>query len=405
MYRGRNDIVEDLEMRKIYLDNSATTPIDPRVVEAMLPYFGDMFGNPVSFHQWGDQTSEAIETARAQVASLINAKEEEIIFTSCGTEANNLAIKGLASKHESKGRHLIISSIEHFSVLHPARTLEKAGFEVTYLPVDDYGLVDLEQLRRNLRQDTILVSIMHANGEVGTVQPLEEIARVVKGSGALLHTDAVATAGMIPVDVQRLGIDSLSLAGNQFYGPQGAGALWIRRNVPIAPLLEGGIQEGDRRSGTHNVPAIVGMGKAAELAQQEMEHRIEQLSPLRDKLIEGGVNNISHSILTGHPQNRLPGNASFCIRFIEGEAMLAYLISKGIAAASGSACTAKYLKSSHVLQAMGIPAEVAQGSLLFTLGTENTLADIDVVLEVLPPIVEKLREISPLYASFLRSGE
>ena len=394
-----------MQAKKAYLDNLSTTPTDSRVVQAMLPYFGDMFGNPVSLHEWGDQAGDAIENARAQVASLINAQAEEIIFTSCGTEANNLAIKGLALKNQSRGRHLIVSSIEHFSILHPARSLENAGFEVTYLPVDEHGLIDPEEVRQSLRQDTVLVSIMHANSEVGTIQPLEEIARVVKEFGALFHTDAVATAGTIPVDVQRLGVDSLTLAGNQFNGPQGTGALWLRRNISIAPLLEGGIQEGDRRSGTHNVPAIVGLGRAAELARQEMGHRIKQVGSLRDRLIDGVLGNISHSILTGHPQSRLPGNASFCIQFIEGEAMLAYLNSEGVAVGSGSACAAKYLKSSHVLQAMGIPPDMAQGSLLLTLGIMNTLPDIDLVLKVLPAIVEKLRQISPLYAAFLRGGQ
>jgi len=388
-----------------YLDNLATTPVDPRVMEVMLPYFGERFGNPVSYHHWGDQTSEAIENARAQIAGLINGEPDEIIFTSGGTESNNLAIKGLVMGHYSKGKHIIISSIEHFSVLHPTRTIERAGLYVTYLPVDEYGLVDPQQVKQNLRPDTILVSIMHANSEVGTIQPIEEIGRVVKEAGVLFHTDAVATAGTIPVDVQKMGVDALSLAGNQFYGPQGAGALWLRRGTRIVPLLEGGIQEGDKRSGTHNVPGIAGLGKAAELAQQEMEQRMKKVASLRKSLIDGVLKNVEHSILTGHPEGRLPGNASFCIRFIEGEAMMAYLSAAGVAAASGSACTAKYLKSSHVLGAMGILAELAQGSLLFTLGVENTQADIDLALKVLPGVVEKLRNISPLYAKFLKESK
>jgi len=288
-------------------------------------------------------------------------------------------------------------------VLHPARTLEKAGFEVTYVPVDEYGLIDSEQVAQSLRPDTVLVSIMHANGEVGTIQPIEDIARVVKGSGALFHTDSVATVGTIPVDVQKLGVDALSLAGNTFYGPQGTGVLWRRQGTQLAPLLEGGIQEADFRSGTHNVPGIVGLGKATELARKEMEQRIEYLISLRDMAIDGVLGNIEHSILTGHPQKRLPGHASFCIRFIEGEAMLAYLSSEGVAAASGSACTAKYLKSSHVLQAMGIPAETAQGSLIFTLGIENTREDVGLALKVLPLVVEKLRRMSPLYSQFMKT--
>ncbi|MFC1924661.1 cysteine desulfurase family protein [Chloroflexota bacterium] len=385
-----------------YLDNLATTPVDPRVVEAMMPYFGELFGNPVSYHKWGDQTSDATDKARAQIAGLINGQPEEIIFTSGGTESNNLAIKGLVTEHQSRGKHIVVSSVEHFSVLHPIRTLWKSGFKVTYLPVDKYGLVDPQYIYRSLKPDTILVSVMHANGEVGTIQPLEEIGRIVREAGVLFHTDAVATAGTIPVDVQKLGVDALSLAGNQFYGPQGSGALWLRSGTRIAPLLEGGIQEGDKRSGTHNVPGIVGLGKAAELAQQEMEQRTKKVTALRDYLIERVLNNISYSILTGHPEQRLPGNASFCIRFIEGEAMMAYLSAEGIAAASGSACTAKYLKSSYVLEAMGVPPELAQGSLLFTLGVNNTSADIDLALKILPGVVEKLRNISPLYARFMK---
>ncbi len=392
-------------MKKTYLDNAASTPVDPRVVEAMLPYFRDTFGNPVSFHEWGEQTSDAIETAREQVASMINGQPGEIIFTSCGTESNNLAIKGLAQNMSSKGKHLIVSAIEHFSVLHPVRALEKAGFEVTYVPVDEYGLIDPEQVAQNLRPDTVLVSIMHANGEIGTVQPIEDIARAVKDSGAIFHTDAVAAGGTIPVDVQKLGVDALSLAGNVFYGPQGTGVLWLRHGTRLAPLLEGGIQEADFRSGTHNVPGIVGLGKAAALAKKEMEQRIHYLISLRDMLIEGALKNIEYSILTGHRQKRLPGHISFCIRFIEGEAMLAYLSSEGVAAASGSACTAKYLKSSHVLQAMGIPAETAQGSLIFTLGIENTKEDVELALKVLPPVVEKLRRISPLYSQFIKTEQ
>ena len=388
--------------KKAYLDNVASTPVDNRVLEAMQPYYRELFGNPVSFHQWGEQTADAIENAREQVAKLINGLAEEIVFTSCGTESNSMAIKGLAIRNQSRGKHIVVSAIEHFSVLHPIRTLGKMGFEICSVPVDSNGVVDPDELAKCLRPDTVLVSIMHANSEVGTIQPMQEIAAVVKRSGALFHTDAVASTGIIPVDVNRMGVDALSLAGNQFHGPQGSGALWLRRNTSIAPLLEGGIQEADVRSGTHNVPAIVGLGKAAELAREEMEQRVEKVKLLREKLIEGVLGTISNSILTGHRKNRLPGNASFCIEFIEGEAMLAYLASEGVAAASGSACTAKYLKSSHVLNAMGIDAAIAQGSLLFTLGHENTDKDVDLVLKVLPPIVDRLRQMSPLYAKFIK---
>ena len=389
-------------MRKVYLDNAATTPILPKVLEAMLPYFKDAYGNPQSLHNWGDEAREAIEDARGRVADLIGAQTEEIIFTSSGTESNNFAIKGLAMAQQSKGKHIVVSAIEHFSVLHSARTLEKWGFELTLIPVDRYGLVDPDEVARSLRKDTVLVSIMHANGEVGTIQPIKEIAELVKEAGAIFHTDAVAAAGNIPLDVRELRVDALSLAGNQFYGPKGVGALWLKKGTRIIPFLDGGVQEGGRRSGTENVPAIVGLGKTAELAKAEMESRMNRLSALRDRLIAGLLSRIEHVILTGHPTQRLPGNASFCIEFIEGEAMLLLLSSKGVAASSGSACTSRALKASHVLTAMRIPPEIAQGSLLFSFGLENTEEDVDYVLEVLPPIVDRLRQMSPLYAKFLK---
>ena len=389
-------------MRKVYLDNAATTSMLPEVLEAMLPHLKDNYGNPQSLHHWGDEAREAIEDARGRVAVLIGAQPEEIIFTSSGTESNNFAVKGLAMAQQSKGKHIVASAIEHFSVLHSARTLEKQGFELTLVPVGRYGLVNPEEVSRSIRKDTVLVSIMHANGEVGTVQPIGEIARLVKEAGAIFHTDAVATAGTIPVDVKDLAVDALSLAGNQFYGPKGIGALWLKKGVRIIPFLDGGVQEGGRRAGTENVPAIVGMGKAAELAQQDMPSRIECISHLRDRLIEGVTSRIEHTILTGHPTRRLPGNASFCIRFIEGEAMLMLLSHQGIAVSSGSACTSRALKASHVLTAMGIPPETAQGSLLFSFGLENTGEDVGYVLETLPPIVDRLRGMSPLYDKFLK---
>jgi cysteine desulfurase len=303
---------------------------------------------------------------------------------------------------QSKGKHIVVSAIEHFSVLHSARTLEKWGFEMTQVPVDRYGMIDPEEVSRSLRKDTVLVSIMHGNSEVGTIQPIKEIAELVTEAGVILHTDAVATAGTIPVDVKELRLDALSLAGNQFYGPKGVGALWLKKGVRIIPFLDGGVQEGGRRPGTENIPAIVGMGKAAELAKVEMESRIHRLSALRDKLIAGLLSRLEHVVLTGHPSQRLPGNATFCVKFIEGEAMLMLLNHQGIAASSGSACTSRALKASHVLIAMGIPHEVAQGSLLFSFGLENTEEDVDYVLEALPPIVDRLRQMSPLYAKFLK---
>jgi cysteine desulfurase len=384
------------------MDYVATTPVLPEVLEAMLPYFRQAFGNPQSLHLWGDEAREAVERARQQVAMLINGAAEEIIFTSSGTEANNLAIKGLAQGQVGKGKHIMVSAIEHFSVLHAVRTLEKAGFEVTVVPVDKYGLVDPDDVVRSLRKDTVLVSVMHANGEVGTIEPIAEIAKKVKEAGVLFHTDAIASTGNIPVDVKELGVDALSLAGNQFYGPKGAAALWVRRGLRLIPLMDGGVQEGGRRPGTENVPAIVGLGKAAELAKNAMSERSQRLQQLRDRLIKGVLSSIEHVILTGHPEQRLPHHTSFCIQFIEGEAMLMLLSNEGIAASSGSACTSRALKASHVLIAMGIPHEIAQGSLLFSLGLENSDEDIDYVLQKLPPIVARLRQMSPLYARFLK---
>ena len=392
-------------MRKVYLDNAATTPLLSEVSEAMIPYLGEVFGNPSSLHDWGDTAREAVEAARAQVAQLIGADAEEIIFTGSGTESNNFAIKGLALAQQTKGKHVVVSAIEHFSVLHSARTMEKWGFELSLVPVDKYGVVDPEDVRKSLRKDTVLVSVMHANGEVGTIEPIQEIARITRENNVVFHTDAVASTGTLPVDIKELGIDALSLAGNQFYGPKGVGALWLRRGVRIMPLLDGGVQEGGRRAGTENVPAIVGLGKAAELAATNIAARMKHLTPLRDRLLTELPSKIEHVLITGHPQNRLPGHASFCIEFIEGESMLMMLNNQGVAVSSGSACTSKALKASHVLIAMGIPHELAQGSLLFSFGMDSTLEDVDYVLEVLPPIVDRLRQMSPLYSKFIKTSK
>ena len=392
-------------MRKVYLDNAASTPLLPEVRRAMMPYMGDIFGNPSSLHDWGDGAREAVDEARAQVAGLIGAGPEEIIFTSGGTESNNFAVKGLALAQQGKGKHVVVSAIEHFSVLHSARTLEKWGFEVSEVPVDRYGVVDPEEVRRSIRKDTVLVSIMHANGEIGTIEPIKEIAKITRELKIPFHTDAVATAGTIPVDAGELGVDALSLAGNQFYGPKGAGALYVRKGVRIMPLLDGGIQEGGRRGGTENVPAIAGLGKAAEIAKANMAARIKQMTPLRDRLLKELQGRIERVVVTGHPKNRLPGHASFCVEFIEGEAMLMLLNSKGIAVSSGSACTSRALKASHVLIALGLSHEIAQGSILFTLGLDSVPEDIDYVLETMPPVVDRLRQMSPLYARFAKSGK
>jgi len=371
----------------------------------MIPFLGETFGNPSSLHDWGDAVREAMETARIQVAQLIGADADEVIFTGSGTESNNFAVKGLALAQQNKGKHIVISTIEHFSVMHSAKTLEKLGFELTLVPVDKHGVVDPENIKKRLRKDTVLVSIMHANAEVGTVEPIAEIARITRENNVVFHTDAVATAGTIPVDVKELGVDALSLAGNQFYGPKGVAALWVRKGVRIMPLLDGGVQEGGRRAGTEDVPAIVGLGKAAELAKADMTARIEHLTHLRNRLLTELPARIDHVIITGHPQHRLPGNASFCIEFIEGESMLMLLNSQGVAVSSGSACTSRALKASHVLIAMGIPHEVAQSSILFTFGIDNTPEDVDHVLEVLPPIVDRLRQMSPLYAKFIKKNK
>ncbi len=396
---------EESEMHKVYLDSAASMPLLPEVRETMLPYLGNIFGNPSSLHDWGDGAREALENARSQVADLINASTEEIIFISCGTESNNLAVKGLAMAQQAKGKHVVVSAIEHFSVLHAARTLDKWGFEVSEVPVNEYGLVDPTAIRKAIRKDTVLVSIMHANSEVGTIQPIKEIAEITREFKVPFHTDAVATVGTIPVDVEDLGVDTLSLAGDRFYGPKGTGVLWVRKGIRIIPLLDGGIQEGGRRSGTENVPGIVGLGKAAEIAKEKMAGRLEHLKPLSNRLLKELPGKIGHVIVTGHPKDRLPGHASFCVEFIEGESLLMMLSSKGIAVSSGSACTSRALKASHVLIALGLPHEIAQGSILFTFGQDNNQDDVDYVLETMPPIVERLRQMSPLYAKFTKSVE
>ena len=392
-------------MKKVYLDNSATTPVLPEVRNAMLPFLTEAFGNPSCLHEWGDIPRDAMEKARGQVAELIGANPEEIIFTGSGTESNNFAIKGLAMAQQKKGKHVVVSAIEHFSVLNSAKTLEKWGFEYSMVPVDKYGVVDPEDVRKAIRGDTILVSIMQANGEVGTIEPIKEIAKITKEKDIPFHTDAVAAVGNIPVNVRELGVDTLSLAANMFYGPKGIAALWVKKGTRILPLLDGGIQEGGRRAGTENVAGIAGLGQAAEMARLQMSSRIVQLTQVRDYLIKELPVKISHVVVTGHPQNRLPGHASFCIELIEGESMLMLLNAKGVGVTSGSACTSRALQASHVLLAMGLPHEIAQGSLLFGLGIDNTKEDVDYVLEVLPPIVERLRQMSPLYSKFIKQNK
>lgn len=388
-------------MKRIYLDHIASTPLRPEVVEAMLPYLTTHFGNAQSLHQEGQIASQALEEAREKVAALIGAQPAEIYFTSSGSEANNLAIKGLALAHQKRGKHLVVSAIEHQSVLQSIKFLEKLGFEATQIPVDQYGLVDPDEVKKALRPETTLVSIMMANSEVGTIEPIKEIASLCQERDIPFHTDAVAAVGNIPVDVKELGITALSLAGHQFYGPKGAAALYLKRGTKILPLIDGGIQEGGRRAGTEDVPAIVGLGKAAEIAQKEMTQWANSLRPLRDYLLKELPSRIPYVIVTGHPERRLPHHASFCIKFVEGEAMLLDLDLKGFAASSGSACTSRALKASHVLLAMGLDHATAQSSIVFSLIYGITRDDIDELLAVLPPIVDRLRKMSPLYTQFL----
>ncbi|HEX9136808.1 MAG TPA: cysteine desulfurase NifS [Nitrospirota bacterium] len=389
-------------MRKVYLDHAATTPVHPKVLEAMLPYFSGKFGNPSNLHDVGREAKDAIEEARAKTAALIGAKSEEIYFTSSGAESNNFALKGLAQAISQKGNHIIVSQIEHFSVLHPAKTLEKSGFTVTYLETDKTGMVDPADVKKAITGGTSLVSIMHANNEIGTIQPIEEIGKITKEKGVLLHTDAVASVGWVPIDVRTLGVDAMSFAGHQFYGPKGAAALFVRKGVRIKPQIEGGIQEEGRRAGTENVPAIVGLGKAAELAAAEIPHRMKYVSSLRDRLQKGLVEKIDHIVINGHPTKRLPNNLNVSMWYVEGESMLLFLNMEGVSVSSGSACTSRSLKASHVLVCIGTDAAVANGTLLMTLGMGNTAEDIDYVIEKLPPIVQRLREMSPLYEDMIK---
>ena len=375
---------------------SATRPLD-EVAKSMQPYIRDLYGNPSSLHLEGQKIKDAIDKARAQVAALINASPEEIIFTSSGSESNNFALKGVAFALGRKGRHIVVSEIEHFSVLQAAKSLEKLGFEVTKVPVDAHGLVDPDDVKKALRKDTILVSIMHANHEIGTIEPIREIAAIVKERDILFHSDGVQTVGSIPVDVKDMNLDFMSLAGPTFYGPKGAAALYIRKGSRINPLIDGGTQENGRRAGTENVSGIVGIGTAAEIAARDMTMRVDFVTSLRDHLIESLESKIEHVSLHGHRSLRLPNNVNFGFEYIEGESILLMLGTFNILASSGSACTSRALKASHVLLAIGVSHAIANGTILFTLGIDNTKDEIDLLVEKLPPIVERLRMMSPLY--------
>lgn len=387
-------------MKRIYLDYAATTPTRPEVLKEMLPYFTDIYGNPSSIHSYGQEAQGAMETARTKVARLINARDEEIIFTSGGTEADNFAIKGVAYANEKKGDHIITSAIEHPAVMESCAFLEKRGFRITYLPVDEHGLIDPDDVRKAITDKTILISIMHANNEIGTIEPITEISKVAREAGIYLHTDAVQTTGHIPVDVDALGVDLLSMSAHKLYGPKGIGALYIRRGTKLVSFMHGGGQERERRASTQNIPGIVGFSKAAELAQQELDEEANRLTYLRDKLANCLLEKIDHSRLNGHPTKRLPNSVNISIQFVEGESMCLNLDMEGICASTGSACSSGSLEPSHILLALGVSHERAHGSLRFTLGKWTTEEDIDRVLEVLPRVVARLRAMSPLLKSF-----
>jgi len=376
------------------MDYAATTPVDPKVLKVMLPYFSKKFGNTMSLHSFGREVKIAVEDAREYVANLMNAKPNEIIFTGSATESNNFALKGIAFANKDKGKHIIVSKIEHHCVLESAHWLEKNGFEVTYLPVDKYGLIDLAQLENAIRKDTILVSIMHANNEIGTIEPIKEIGKICRENEIYFHTDAAQTYGKISIDVKKMNIDLLTASSHKMYGPKGAACLFIREGVKIEPLLHGGGHEFGLRSSTLNVPAIVGFGEAAKICKKEMKKEEKKLTKLRDRLIKN-VLKIENSHLNGHPKKRLPNNANFWFAFIEGESLIMQLDMKGIAASTGSACSTESLEPSHVLLAIGLKPWEAHGSLRLSLGRWSTKEEVDYVLEVLPEAVENLRKISP----------
>ena len=384
-------------MKNIYLDYAASTPTDARVVQAMLPYFSEVYGNPSSLHAFGQAAKYSIEEARQKVASFIGAAPEEIIFTGSGTESNNAALKGIAYARRDKGNHIITSRIEHHAILEPCHFLEKQGFEITYVSVDSSGLVDPGDVKKAITDKTILVSIMHANNEIGAIQPIGEIGKIAREKGVYFHTDAVQTFGHLLLNVNEFNVDVLSASGHKLYAPKGVGIIYVRKGVRMHPFMHGGDQESRRRASTHNVPGIVGFGKAVELAKEEMGKEREQLTALRDKLIHGILTQVEYSQLNGHSTQRLPNNVNVSIAYVEGESMLLTLDMEGIYCSTGSACTSSSLEPSHVLAAIGLSHELSHGSLRFSLGKPTSEEDIDYVLGVLPPIVGKLRSMSPLY--------
>ena len=382
---------------KIFFDNTSTTKVDPRVLKDMLPYFSQHYGNPSSLHDFGDAAHGALDNARSQVASLIGASDEEIYFTSCGTESNNLALWGLARAAKKKGNHIITSAIEHQSIINPLKDMKKEGWEITHIGVDSNGSVDPDQIRKAVTDDTVLISIMHANNEVGTIQFIKEISEITKQNEILFHSDGVATAGIIPVNMSELGVDAYSLSSQQMYGPKGAAALYLKKGVRLKPSLLGGIQERGRRAGTENIPAIVGFGRACGIAKDELDKNAKYISSIRDKLAEGIIKNIDNVKLNGHPTRKIPGSVHTSFEFIEGESILLMLNMEGIFAASGSSCASQALKSSQVLTEIGLSTTMAQGSISFSLGKYNTEDEVGRTIRVLPPIIERLRKMSPLF--------
>ncbi len=389
--------------RLIYLDNAATTQVYPQVLDAMLPFFTEHYGNPSAIYSFANEAKKAVDQSRSTIADLIGADTDEIYFTGGGSESDNWALVATAEAYESKGRHIITSKIEHHAILHTCEYLEKRGYEITYIDVDEKGTIKLDELEAAIRPDTILISVMAANNEIGTIQPLKEIGAIAKAHGVLFHTDAVQAFAHIPINVDEMNIDMLSASGHKIHGPKGIGIMYIRKGVKIRSFIHGGAQERRRRAGTHNVPGIVGMGKAAELAKANMDNNIKSISELRDYLIKRVLDEIPYTRLNGHETNRLPNNANFCFRFIEGESMLILLDQNGICGSSGSACTSGSLDPSHVLLAIGLPHEIAHGSLRLTLSEQTTKEDIDYTVDKLKGIIERLRSMSPLYEDFVKN--
>jgi len=392
-------ITKEVVLKRIYLDNNATTPIHSEVLEAMLPYLKDDFGNPSSIHWAGRNPRKAIDEAREKVARLLNCDVSETIFTSCGSEGDNLAIKGIVEAKRDKGNHIITTKVEHPAVLTTCKYLAKVGFDITFLDVDSEGVLDLDQLRKAITPKTILITIMFANNETGVIFPIEEIGRIAKEHNITFHTDAVQGIGKVPIDVKKINADLLTLSGHKLYAPKGVGAVYVKRGVRLVPLVHGGHQERNRRGGTENTAGIVALGKACEIAARDMDSEMKYMTGLRDRLEKGLMERIPYVRLNGHPTKRIPNTVNISFEFVEGESLLLNLDMKGVAASSGSACTSGTLEPSHVLVAMGVPMEAAHGSVRFSLGRGNTVEDIDYVKEILPPIVERMRSMSPLYSA------